>query len=500
LRLRRNRPGYFVGIGLDITLKQLEEQAQQCRTQFFVYLTTLGFMVITVLSIKDIDLLLNNQQITLPLLNVGIPPLWILVIGPALLLVVFCNLHIHWQRFIKRIDEAEVLHNIKTDDLNRHLFPFALYQAAYHPLQGLTGVVERFFAKAVLFSLLIPTQLVFFLLGLKLQEINISLWLGYILFSSFKQTTAEVKNKKKDFKNNYLYFIDRLLLVVFIMSSVCLTHINNPWLLKLCLFFIFLALSRFLYICNPHADFLFSAKKRTNQFEKYIYTILSIAFSLSIYLGLGLQSNPEKLSFHLNCSYSLLSPSKEMLVSPIVQNSMSLNPNYRKKAILDPFFHGLYWLDLSNKHLKRVDFRSSVLLKTIFYKTVLINAKMNHVNAAYSNFMLADFTNAEMENINLYNASLNRCNLANAKLSRAYLYQADLSGANLENTEFLNSYLSGATLSRVYFKSKWNNSKKQFLPYYGFGGENLCQAKTLKGTTMDEWLSRKLKKLCPEKL
>lgn len=74
----------------------LAEQAKQARTQFFVYLATVTFLLVTVLSITDKQLLLNNSLVTLPLINVSVPPSSVLSFGPLLLLLTFFNLHIHW--------------------------------------------------------------------------------------------------------------------------------------------------------------------------------------------------------------------------------------------------------------------------------------------------------------------------------------------------------------------------------------------------------------------
>jgi hypothetical protein len=134
----------------------LIEKIKQTRTQFFVYIATVIFMAVSALSITDKALLLNDQQITLPLLDVNVPPVAIFATGPIFLLVVFCNLHIHWHRLVQQI---EIL-GIKKERL-----PFAVFNALYTPLPDFAGSIENLLARTTLYCLLVPAQLIFFFPG-----------------------------------------------------------------------------------------------------------------------------------------------------------------------------------------------------------------------------------------------------------------------------------------------------------------------------------------------
>ncbi len=515
----------------------LAEQAQQARTQFFVYLATSAYLLVTVMSITDKQLLLNNSLITLPLLNIGVPPLFVLIIGPLLLVLTYCNLHIHWFRYVKEVEEL----NFSTEKARRKLFPIMIYQALYHPKEGFMGVLENSLAEVALFGLLVPIQTCFFLKILKIQAfvwselgfvfpiVSVALTLYWLYKSTHQSTIFNGAKKIMDRSVTYLS--------------------QDPKN------FIGLETLAYVYGC--------------------IYTVVLAAVFASF--------------AHLEVPYDVLSPSLELISTPIVAPFLERmeSPKEAQKMQAKHVFEGVYWLDLKDRSLKSANLENTILLKTNlsgadlsyanlqgtnFEQANLEGVNLEHVNLRsanlqdarlssislqdasifsfirqqrlvplaggtvtlqdvflgyanlisiilergnlqYANLNCGGFSictnlkHADLEGTNLQHADLRfaelqHADLGGAKLQNAYLILSNLQYANLEGVQLQHSDLSGANLRDVYFKTRRDEKTGKDVPVYKTKGETLCDAKTLAGARMDDWLFKKLKtlKACKGKL
>jgi len=498
----------------------LAEQAQQARTQFFVYIATSAFLLVTVWSITDKQLLLNNSSITLPLLNIGVPPLFVLIIGPLLLLLTFSNLHIHWFRYV---EEVEVL-GLSAEKDRRKLFPIMIYQALYHPKEGFIGVLENSLAELALFWLLVPIQACFLWQILKLQYPVLFLMELVLFASSFALTVFRLQNSThhsltfykwaKDISNKVGLWFRRLKII-----DKLLTWYQDP---------------------------------KTSPKLKHLCWR-----SFWIVMGFGCAAVLIPLSY-LKVSYEVLSPPLELINTPIV--APYLERMESKKEVKEAqethakhVFEGVYWLDLKGRDLTHANFENTVLLKTNLSGANLTYANLVGTNLEQSNLSSAKLKHANLGRANLQHAYLIEANLQNAYLSWADLQHADLSRANLQHamlegvklqnanlfltnlqhanfhcetplicanlqnafllrvnlqnaflseTNLQNAFLSETNLKGVYFETRLDKKTGKEVPDYRVGGETLCEAETLMGAMMDDWLFKKLKtlKACKGKL
>ncbi len=515
----------------------LAEQAQQARTQFFVYLATSAFLLVTVMSITDKQLLLNNSSITLPLLNIGVPPLFVLIIGPWLLLLTYCNLHIHWFRYVKEVEEL----NCSTEKARRKLFPIMIYQALYHPKEGLMGFLEKGLAELALFWLLVPIQGFFLWKILKIQYLELCLMeYGLLLVSSFltvywlKQSTHQ-----SIISNEARKIIDKLLArsqVLKISPTLTLKNLGS--------------------VCGVI----------------YLLALINVIVT----------------SAHLEVSYDVLSPPLELISTPIVAPFIDRMESKKevKEMQAKHVFENVYWLDLKGKSLRRANFENTVLLKTNLSRADLRSANLegtnfeqanlegvnlHHANLNSANLQdaslgSASLLDAKLEDVNLIRVKLERANLQytlakkntqdgflsyvnlirlsleranlqyalakantqdgflnytnincgggfictnlqHANLSYAKLQYANLERANLQHANLIGAKLQYANLryvklKGVYFETRLDKKTGKEVPDYTVGGGTLCEAKTLESATMDDWLFKKLKtlKACNGKL
>ena len=482
----------------------LAEQAQQARTQFFVYLATSAFLLVTVMSITDKQLLLNNSSITLPLLNIGVPPLFVLIIGPLLLVLTYCNLHIHWFRYVEEVKEL----GLSTEKARRKLFPIMIYQALYHPKEGFVGKLENFLAELALFGLLVPIQLCFLGQISKLQNIGLSSMECVLFGFSVGLTMYWLGESTHHSLTFYKWIRDAGL-----------------WFRRL-----------------PMIDKLLT----WYQDPKTSPTLKNLCWII-FWLGIGVVM---PWLPHLNVSYEVLSPPLELINTPIVTSSLEEIESKKRAKYL---FKGIYWLDLKDRSLMNANFENAILLKTNLSGANLNYANLGGANLEQSNLTSAKLKHANLGRADLQHAYLSKANLQNAYLGEANLQHAYLSKANLQNTDlgwanlqhanlseanlqhanfhcdgllicanlqnaflmeanlqnaFLskanlqNAFLMKANLKGVYFEIRRDETTGKDVPVYKVGGETLCDAKTLEGATMDDWLFKKLKtlKVCKGKL
>ena len=358
----------------------LAEQAKQARTQFFVYLATVSFLLVTVLSITDKQLLLNNYLVTLPLISVSVPPLYVLILGPALLLITFCNLHIHWFRYLKEVQTLGLTPQAE----QRKLFPLMIYQALYHPHQErVVRYLESNLAKQALSGFLLLVQSYF-------------VW-TIMKFHVFSGSVAG--------------------LFVLVISAV----------LKF-------------YWDEKNSITLVRWKDRFFAFAVFLIVAL-VGFECTDALKPKLTVNYELLSPPLELlDTPIVTPFLERLNR---EASDEADKTKTPTAETHDVFDGVYWLDLRSKSLAWANLEGSILLKTNFERACLEHAQLNNTDLRYSNLKDATLNHADLVGAKLNNAYLERAELNHAYLERAELNHADLWGAQLNNADLEGTELKG---------------------------------------------------------
>jgi|GEM_PF-6626067 len=157
--------------------ENLAEQAQQARTMFFAYISTLVFLVITLISVTDKAIFLDNTLVKLPLVGIDVPLKPLFYVAPCLLVVMYKNFHILYNRYVvkafaKGLSKRE----------REQLFPFALFQGVFNPTTGILGILEAFISKIFVFALLSPSLLLYLFYGAKFQDRFIDTFLLAMLF------------------------------------------------------------------------------------------------------------------------------------------------------------------------------------------------------------------------------------------------------------------------------------------------------------------------------
>jgi uncharacterized protein YjbI with pentapeptide repeats len=486
----------------------LAEQAKQTRTQFFVYLATVTFLLVTVLSITDKQLLLNNSLVTLPLINVSVPPKYVLIFGPALLLITFCNLHIHWFRYVKEV-EAQ---GLNAPGQQNKLFPFMIYQALYHRQEGLVGFLESTLAMQALFVLLVMVQGSFVWQILKFHQISFSvsglLMLGISIVLNIYWLNKSYIDLPRNLNVALLHKIKNIVISLYAIFFACVT-------LDLGLILPHLTVTT--TILSPPPDLLNTpivtpfleklnkeALAEANQQQQNIdQTKTPATEAHDVFDGVYWLDLRGKSLAWANLNGSILL--KTNFEGADLNHARLINTDLRHSNLKDVKLNNT---DLSNANLNHADLWGAKL-----NNTDLSNANLNHANlytAQLNNFANlqhtklnhANLTSAELNYADLWDAKINEARLSSANLNHTNLYEAQLKYTNLYEADFNDSRLEAANLKRVYFEETWDGKTNAWIPVYGVGGESLCQAKTLAYAQMDDWLFKKLKtiKACNGKL
>jgi uncharacterized protein YjbI with pentapeptide repeats len=487
----------------DEFLANLKEQAQQARTQFFIYLSTTIFLVLTLCSITNKDLLLNNKPVALPLVNVGVPIDLLLWVSPVILTVVYCNWQIHFHRFVK---DAQTLQRPDLDCPT-----FALYQAVFHPKPGLVGVIETLLGRMSAFLLLTPSIVTLFAKGFILHHLGLDIWLVAFLVLAIILQAYWINATFSNF--------------IFRTSGKIICGIVSAFFI---IFSYFLCTSSILGLLPKYSINL-------GVYSYFLFIILSLGinvyyltqsvirqrwalfFSLLVAIGMGgifpllantigIQKTVESFADigFFNVSHQVISvPNKDDF-------GITLNDYFaeRKDTKILDWYDNVFFLKLNNRNFYGANFYNTVMVKTALSDSMLVRTDLRFANlrgsslqgtnfggsrmfqanltdtrASGANFGYTDLRNSVLDNSILTHASFHHCNLDYASLNGASLYDSEFSDATLRNTN-----LTGVSFEADYFVSDTATTFEREKTELSNPPAALCQAKTLQGATMERWL------------
>lgn len=425
-------------------IENIAEASKNARTMFFVLVGFLAYCLITIITISDRQIILN-ELVDLPIIDQKVSINGFFVTSPSLAIIIF----IYFQLYLARI--RGLILDLQTNYAfpgNRRLYPW-IVNIAEEPEQGLIGKMQVLISWISLWWLL-PLVLMFFgFYYVRRHEPILSYFVGMIpligtfvviwFWCSFDSFEPGSSNRKHNLSQAQP--LKRLLLV-------CSTSlIRNPG--KICLAIVVLFYeAMLLFVILPGLTSVDFKKSEFTFLHNWIYVDLSYEdFTkrpddlklIGVHLeGANLKDaklNNAKLmgAYIQSANLSEAELNGANLVGAYIQNTNLTNAKLQNATIKDA---NLQESILTGSQLKEANLEGSDLKKAKLWGANLLKAKLQ----------AAVLEEAELDGACLYKAQMESANLSGSQLGGVCLKEAKLQFANLEGAEMRNADLQQANL------------------------------------------------------
>ena len=368
---------------------------------FFIYLFTLIYVLITALSITQVQLLLNDK-VNLPIIGVGVNITFFTIVSPFILVTLFIIYNLHYLHLKKSAS-----HYIKL------FYYWPIFEFGKFDLEkgknNWLNFLQSITASFIIWGLLPLTLFVICFIYLPSHELVTTIWL--IVCSSLGNFLVyyfwiENNNYRKKLVN-YSILICFILLVIFyftvtpqynsfVENFVYHGSGKDAKLLAIAIIITLLISIITVFVIrffNKHWQFITTGKFFEHMFYN-IWIIILLSPLICIHYLINTESGKNR---NINLSYQIISQ----------------NPNQTHK--------GIYSVDLRSKNLINAKLISSVLIKA---------------DMRGANLRMAALYSARLDSANLQGATLEGANLLGAKLRYADLRGAHLGGTILKEADF----------------------------------------------------------------
>ena len=429
-----------------------EMSSEKNRNLLLFYLVVIAYILIIVLSTTDLNLLLPERAITLPVFSVGIPLLYFYALSPPLVLILHFNLIHNTIEHLKKIERWKG--NRKTIPSYR-LHPY-IFDFAYLSPPGWWGML-LVLSRNLLFFFLAPVCLLCIQLRFSdFQSFWSSLWHFICLFADlcllifFFIIEHKLKNKgsKKQDREGVkafwgLFFVE-LLFVGFIFLVLFLEEILVTWFLIAVLLITWFFIPWFLIADFPK-DIVELPKEKRQSFSAIFFIF---AFGLANLSIVGM--------FHCKKTIAWLEKPSELILPGFIQSriipKITIPPRTRiQKQSIEELqliaaqtgtdgatvweIHGENY-DLSNRRLVFSDLSGSNMQKIVLEKaylqgTNMAGAQMQGARMRGAQMQGADMQQAQMQGADMRGAQMQDANMQSAQMQGADMQQAQMQGADM---------------------------------------------------------------------
>ena len=481
-----------------------EMSSEKNRNLFLFYLATITYILITAVSTTDLDLLLSEKFLILPVLTVGIPLIFFYLSSSLLVLILHFSLLHNTTEHLKKIKQWEKEEENKNrESISSHLMHPYIFDFAYlSPLGRLDNIL--IYSASFLLYFLAPFCLFYIQFRFSdYQDLLYSFWhficlsadlYFLILFFNADHNPSRKKllflnvahssNRKKQDLNDstsvaeffgFFKYIGKLL-KYFTVNPIT----STGKLLKYFMVNPITSTGKFLkyFMVNLIKDTGKLYKEGRKRF------VMIIVFFFLGFLNLGIVG-----MLQFDRSITLLEKLDEFALRIAMPLKITILSNFTMPIgkLLDEFIapkitippgtriqkqnledikliaiqnstnekkawevHGENY-DLSYRRLVFSDFSGSYMQKIVLKEAYLQRSRMlrTHLQGAdmwYAQMQGADMNNAELQGADMNNAELQGANMNNAKLRSANMSRAKLQGANMSNTQLKDANMSSTQL------------------------------------------------------
>lgn len=426
-------------LDIDAAKKLLDTSAEKNRNLLIAFMAYLATATILALSITDLDLLVDQKTIQLPLLSVGLPMWAFYTVIPLILLLLHFDVLQNVQEHNKKLDAWLAY---KPVDAGSQLFPYILdFARVRYGLEATPSMASKLVAAgAWLMYVYLPLMVlaVFFIRFADLQGVATSVYhlgLGIVDFVFICYFWDNLRSKTQTMLTSARWFVG----VGFLLQTGAVVWVSFLWLVIQALHFL------------PYESAPVGLNQAVNA---------AIGFESKVkYFGDGIALVPR-----------ITAPNAQpyQVKDDDIRLAKWLNPTAKEQDLWEQSPRPLDWrgrrlafADLSAARLQR-----AILDGVDLQNASLISAKLTGASIMYAKLYRADLRGIDLQTANLYQSELQSANLTQSLFQGAHLVQAifqdanlhkakliganltlsQLQGANLDRAELLGSYLIGAQL------------------------------------------------------
>ena len=412
---------------------------------FFIYLSTLIYVLVTAISITQVQLILN-EYVSLPIIGVGVKITLFLFVSPLVLITLFIIYNIQYLH-LKNLKDSEI-----SSQFYWPIFEFGKFNLSTDK-KWILNFLQLSTSNFIIWGLLPLTLFVICFIYLPSHSYDLILWLiacaflGNFLVYYF---WIENNNYRKKLVNYSILICSVLLFIFyFTVTPQYNSFVENfiyqgsgkdaklfaiAIIIMLLISIITVFVIRF---CNTLWQFTTTGKFFEHMFYN-IWIIILLSPLICIHYLINTESGKNR---NINLSYQIISQnpnqvhkgiysvdlrSKNLinakLISSVLIKADMRSANLRMAA--------LYSARLDSANLEGANFQHAILPEAIFNYAILDSA-----NLSYTNLIGVYFGNTKLRMANLKHSDLRKSKLKSAILDGADLSYADLRGAEINYTQ-----------------------------------------------------------------
>lgn len=484
----------------EVELSQLQgalnESSKFNQQFFFLFLIFIIYILITVLSTTDIQLLLPETNVQLPIINIGLSLFGFFIVAPLLVVILHSFLLFNFLQHNKKLFKwssssdnlltypflLNFLCKSKNDDNHHFILKFLSYSTILLPPLFLVLLIQIKFSAYHSFVITLE-HFILFMIDVSIIIIYgfriINIELSSTEYNGFKKmlihhfnsnffcilfnTIFKKKLKTKEFLFGVLQSINHFIIWLFFIYSIINLTVSTM------LFLDYTANFYRFFPVVPHLCIQKSTLVKSQPDEETIFRYIQTGktrneIRFEMIKGVNLEGRDLRFadfsqSDLTNANLRMARLDGARMWYTILQGA-DLTNSFMKGAYLGfadlnraiavrAIFTGS---DFSYANLKSIDLQETNLIGANFssgiessdYKGHLQGADLAFTDLRGSNLFDAQLQGAILDNANMQGVKLGMANLQGATLREAELQGADFSNANLQGTDFSNAYINCA--------------------------------------------------------
>ena len=152
----------------DWIYNNIKDAAGQAEKLYFIYLGSVVFVLISLSTIPDKALYLQNSTLELPLIKSNVPVEIFIWFAPLLLVFIYIGLQVALHKVAELSSKVKNIDHEKKED---RVFPFSLYNSLVYPETGIFGKIQTILSELTTFYSIIFVCLKSFCVTLKGREL-----------------------------------------------------------------------------------------------------------------------------------------------------------------------------------------------------------------------------------------------------------------------------------------------------------------------------------------
>jgi len=398
----------------DWLFENIAEASKMAKRVYAIYLSMVLYTVVTIVSISDMQILLNSG-VKLPILQVDVPLSVYTWCTPLMIVAIFAYMQVY-------LGQRRALIILLTSNFasvsRRRLYPWIL-NIETDPDSGVLGVTQVFFAHMFIFACMLPL-LMFALLAEKLPGVRSGVGIIYSIFlyiclMGIMALSEEYHSVLKP--KSFILRRGAIFSLVFLLVGVIIIFLSRNPSMR-----IFAFASTYYKLDNQ-----ILAKRPTYECQGKYWLYLDRARLAHASMR--------------NTDISHTSMQKANLSEAKAQHAFFIGCDLGRANLEEGYFAQAY--------LDSTILDSAILRQGDFSGASITHSRLNWVRADSAIFRGADFDSSEFIGARMYGVDLSKANLTMCRFQNADLSYANLDSANVAGINLSYANLTGARLTNI---------------------------------------------------